>query len=86
MRALDLEPSHVLLEKLQCGLTEISNRAAALSSDVGQEHGDELGYLAIDTARLSDIVSVLQNREEFPPRRAGGLGCTALTRNSEHQT
>ena len=70
--ALDLEPTRVLHELLARGLRTLSSRAAALSSEVAPEHGDALGYLATDIARLAAIVDVLLDRERFPANAAAG--------------
>jgi hypothetical protein len=62
LRALDLETTSVLHEMLGRGLEELANRAAALAAEVAPEQGDQLGYIASDTARLADIVKILEFR------------------------
>ena len=63
--ALDLEADRTLLDLLADSLHEISNRVAAIASEVDQSHGDKLGYVATDVARLIGAVEVLRDRERF---------------------
>ncbi|MGB6441365.1 MAG: hypothetical protein WBE89_19030 [Methyloceanibacter sp.] len=65
LRALDLEADRTLLDLLADSLHEISNRVAAIASEVDQSHGDKLGYVATDVARLIGAVEVLRDRERF---------------------
>ena len=65
LRAFDLEADRTLLDLLADSLHEISNRVAAIASEVDQSHGDKLGYVATDVARLIGAVEVLRDRERF---------------------
>ena len=57
LRALDLEADRTLLDLLADSLHKISNRVAAIASEVDQSHGDKLGYVATDVARLIGAVA-----------------------------
>jgi len=76
LRGLDLEATPELFERLRRGLRELSNRAAALSSELAPEHQDAVAYIATNTARLAVIVDVLQDRESSPPTpRPAAIKC-----------
>ena len=66
--ALDLEADRTLLDLLADSLHEISNRVAAIASEVNQSHGDKLGFVATDVARLIGAVEVLRDHERFSKR------------------
>ena len=68
LRAFDLEADRRLLDLLADSLHEISNRVAAIASEVDQSHGEKLGYVATDVARLIGAVEVLRDRERFSKR------------------
>jgi hypothetical protein len=62
LRALDLETTDTLLGMLARGLSEISNRLAALAPEASLELGDALGDAAVALDRHVAIVEVVQSR------------------------